>query len=76
MKIKYALLALSLLAGVSAFAHDFTATVDGQKLYFEITNKSRKSVALSCHGNINNNKAQSIAGIVELTEKAKDNEEV
>ena len=76
MKIKYALLALSLLAGVSAFAHDFTATVDGQKLYFEITNKSRKCVAVTYNGNISDHKDQSIAGIVEIPAKVKHNDEV
>lgn len=41
MKFKTAVAGVLLMAGLGANAHDFTATVDGQRLYFDITNKSK-----------------------------------
>ena len=73
MKIRHIILGLSLLAGASASAHDFTATVDGQRLYFEITNKARKTVAVTYSGSIADKKACDPTGTIAIPSKVKHN---
>lgn len=60
-----------LLAGVGAYAHDFSATVDGQRLYFEITSKTKKTVAVTYNGSITDKKAPEVSGTVEIPSKVK-----
>lgn len=73
MKIRNLLLGALLFAGVGAYAHDFTATVNGQRLYFEITSKNKKTVSVTYNGSITDKKALDIEGILEIPAKIKHN---
>lgn len=59
-----------------AFAHDFTATVDGQRLCFEITNKTKKTVAVTYEGSISDHKTPELTGTVEIPPKVRHNDVV
>ena len=74
MKLKYIILGATLFAGVGANAHDFTATVNGQRLYFEITNKSKKTVSVTFNGSIADKKSSEVAGIIEIPAKVRHND--
>lgn len=69
MKARNILLGAFLLSGVGAYAHDFTATVNGQRLYFEITSKNKKTVSVTYNGSIADKKSLDIDGIVEIPAK-------
>lgn len=71
MKLRTILLGICLFAGVGAYAHDFTATVDGQRLYFDITSKTKKTVAVTFNGSIADKKAPELSGTVEIPSKVK-----
>lgn len=71
MKIKTAIAGVLLMAGLAATAHDFTATVDGQRLYFDITNKSKRTAAVTYNGSISEKKSNKISGRVEIPSKVK-----
>ncbi len=71
MKLKTAIAGVLLLAGMSANAHDFTATVDGQRLYFDITNKSKRTAAVAFNGSISEKQGNNISGKVEIPSKIK-----
>ncbi|MBD5305957.1 MAG: leucine-rich repeat domain-containing protein [Bacteroides sp.] len=73
MNAKNLLLGMLLSVGVGAYAHDFTATVNGQRLYFEITSKNKKTVSVTYIGSLADKKALDIAGIVEIPAKIKHN---
>lgn len=73
MKVKNLLLGALLFVGVGAYAHDFTATVNGQRLYFEITSKNKKTVSVTYNGSISDKKSLDINGIVEIPAKIKHN---
>lgn len=73
MKLKNILLAALLLTGAGAQAHDFTATVKGQRLCFEITSKTGKTVAVTFNGSIADKKAIDFDGIVEIPAKVRHN---
>lgn len=66
-----AIVVVLLMAGMSANAHDFTATVDGQRLYFDITNKSKRTAAVTYNGSISEKKDNKISGRVEIPSKVK-----
>lgn len=59
------------MTGFAANAHDFTATVDGQRLYFDITNKSMRTAAVTYNGSISEKKSNNISGKVEIPSKVK-----
>lgn len=71
MKARNLLLGALIFAGVGAYAHDFTATVNGQRLYFEITSKNKKTVSVTYNGSIADKKTLDIEGIVEIPAKIK-----
>lgn len=73
MKLKNLILGVLMFAGVEADAHDFTATVNGQRLFFEITNKTKKTAAVTFNGSIVDKKTLEISGIVEIPSKIKHN---
>lgn len=73
MKLKNLLFGICLFAGVGAYAHDFSATVNGQRLYFDITNKAKKTVAVTYNGSIADKKAPELSGVVEIPSKVKHN---
>lgn len=71
MNARNLLLGALLFVGVGAYAHDFTATVNGQRLYFEITSKTKKTVSVTYNGAIADKKSLDIEGIVEIPSKIK-----
>lgn len=54
-----------------ASAHDFTATVDGQKLYFRITSKIAATAEVTYNGNAKDNMASEAEGAIEIPSKVK-----
>lgn len=62
-----------LFAGIGGYAHDFTATVSGQRLYFEITSNNKKTVSVSYNGSITDKKNLNVEGIVEIPAKVRHN---
>ena len=73
MKLKNVLFGTCLFVGVGAYAHDFSATVNGQRLYFDITNKTKKTVAVTYNGSIADKKVPQLSGLVEIPSKVKHN---
>lgn len=73
MKLKYLILGATLICRVGAYAHDFSETVNGQHLYFEITNKNNKTVAITYNGSIVERKSLDVCGILEIPSKVKHN---
>lgn len=73
MKFRNLILGAALIAGVVANAHDFTATVNGQRLYFDITNKTKKTVAVTYKGNIADKNPCEVAGTIEIPAKVRHN---
>lgn len=71
MNIRTLFLGALLLTGVGASAHDFTATVGGQRLYFEITDKTKKTAAVTYPGSIADKKAPALSGTVEIPAKVR-----
>lgn len=75
--IRKSIAAFLLLAGCSyANAHDFTATVKGQKLFFNIKSKTNKTVELTYNGSVGDKKNNDIAGNIEIPSKVKHNDVV
>lgn len=64
-----ALLAVCAFAG--ARAYDFSATVDGKRLYFNITDKDKKTACVTYSGSIKNKKVPSLSGVVKIPAKVK-----
>lgn len=71
MKFKTAIAILFLTAAVGAHAHDFSATVDGQRLYFDITNKSKRTAAVTYNGSISDKKENKLSGKVKIPSQVK-----
>ena len=66
--------AFLLLAGCGfANAHDFTATVDGQKLFFNIKSKTNKTVEVTYNGSISDKKVSEVKGNLDIPAKVKHN---
>lgn len=78
MKIKHLFL-IGLLAGtgaLSAIAHDFTATVNGRRIYFNITDKARATAEVTYKGSIGTHAAGEIKGEIEIPARVKHGEVV
>lgn len=73
MNIKNAIAGVFLMASLGVNAHDFTATVNGQRLYFDITNQAKRTVAVTYNGSIAEKKVNSITGIIEIPSKVQHN---
>lgn len=71
MKHKTAIVGVLLMVGIGAKAHDFSVTVDGQRLYFDITNKAKRTAAVTFNGSISKKKKNNISGKVEIPSKVK-----
>lgn len=71
MKLKTAIAGVFLMAGMGVNAHDFSATVDGQRIYFDITNKTKRTVAVTFNGSITEKKESNISGKIEIPAKVK-----
>lgn len=71
------LAAFLLFAGGSTIiAHDFTATINGQKVYFNIKSKTNKTVEVTYNGSIADNRASDVQGALEIPAKIKHNNTV
>lgn len=71
---KKSIAAFLLLTGCSlACAHDFTATVDGHKLFFNIKSKTNKTVEVTYNGSISDKKNLEVSGNLEIPAKIKHN---
>lgn len=73
-RIKTIPILLMMLSGAAASAHDFTMTVDGQKLYFNIRSDKNKTVELTYKGSIADNTPTCFAGELTVPEKVRHNE--
>lgn len=73
MTLKNLLFGICLFAGIGAYAHDFSATVNGQRLYFDITNKAKKTVTVTYNGSIADKKEPELSGVVKIPAKVKHN---
>lgn len=60
-----------ILWAFNANAHDFSATVDGQCLYFDITSETKRTAAVTYNGNINEKIENNIFGKVEIPSRVK-----
>lgn len=70
--IRDSIAAFLLLAGCSfGNAHDFTATVDGQKLFFSIKSKINKTVEVTYNGSISDKKVSEVKGNLDIPAKVK-----
>lgn len=71
---KKSLAAILLLAGCSMVsAHDFTATVNGQKVYFNIKSKTNQTVEVTYNGSIADKRISEVEGVLEIPAKVKHN---
>lgn len=73
MRIKTFLAGILLLAGTGVSAHDFTVTRNGQRLFFDITSKSKKTAMVTYQGSIIDKLEPEVAGIIEIPSKVKHN---
>lgn len=74
--MKKLLLGLCLSLAFGGFAHDFSTTIQGQRIYFEITNQNKKTVAVTYNGSIKDKKAPELKGVIEIPTKIKHNNNV
>lgn len=74
--MKKLLLGLCLSLTFNAFSHDFSTTIKGQRIYFEITNPNKRTVAVTYNGNIKDKKVPELKGVVEIPSKIKHNNKV
>ena len=73
MKLRTFVIGMSLLAGLGASAHDFTVTLNGQRLFFDITNKVKKTAMVTYQGSIADKLEPELTGMVEIPSKVKHN---
>lgn len=73
MSLRTIMMGALLLAGVGGYAHDFSVTLDGQQLFFEITNKAKKTAMVTYKGRIADKVESEVAGMVEIPSKVKHN---
>ncbi|MGN0036941.1 MAG: leucine-rich repeat domain-containing protein [Bacteroidaceae bacterium] len=65
------LISAGLLAATSAFAHDFTAEVDGQTLCFDIVNKKARTAKVTYRGSIADAAPADAKGVVRIPARVK-----
>ena len=72
--IRNSIAAFLLFAGCSlGKAHDFTATVGGQKLFFNIKSKTNKTVEVTYSGSISDKNISEVTGNIDIPAKVKHN---
>ncbi|MBD5317206.1 MAG: leucine-rich repeat domain-containing protein [Bacteroides sp.] len=71
MNYRILISAILILFGYLAQAHDFSATVSGQPLYFNITDKSKHTVEVTFKGNAANQEICTNKGVVEIPHSVK-----
>lgn len=73
MNLKTIIIGAALLAGVGGYAHDFSVTLDGQRLFFDVTNKVKKTAMVTYKGSITDKQEVDVAGVIEIPSKVKHN---
>lgn len=76
MNLKSIMIGAALLAGVGGYAHDFSVTLDGQRLFFDVTNKVKRTAMVTYKGSITDKQEADVAGVVEIPSKVKHNDVV
>lgn len=71
MRIRHLITGTALFCALQASAHDFSATIDGQQIFFEITNKGKKTAQVTYNGNIADKKHSEVCGTVKIPAKVK-----
>lgn len=64
---------MTLAGSLGTYAHDFTATIDGQKLYFNITNQASKTAEVTYKGSIADKLPNEVGGTIKIPAKVKHN---
>lgn len=75
MKKSFLFSFLLLLGGIM-YAHDFTATINGHKIYFNITSNFNKTAEVTYNGSITNNQCSYYEGDLDIPAKVRYNNEV
>lgn len=76
MKLKIAIVSLFLAGVLTAAAHDFSVVVGGQELYFNITDKNKKTVSVTYKGKISDKVEPAVSGKIEIPSKVRTDREV
>lgn len=71
MKTKLMIGVLMSLTVMHVSAHDFSVTINGQRLYFDITSKSKRTASVTYNGSIKDKKILSISGEIEIPARVK-----
>lgn len=66
MRTKLCIAVVLLFVEIMVSAHDFSTTVNGQRLYFDITSKTRRTVSVTYNGNIKDKNVPTLSGIIEI----------
>ena len=73
-RIKTSFAAFLLIAGCSlANAHDLSATIGGQKIFFNIVNETEKTIEVTYNGSISDKKLSEVQGNLEIPARVKHN---
>lgn len=71
MRIIHLIFGTALFCSLQASAHDFSATIDGQQIFFEITNKAKKTAQVTYNGSISDKNRPEVNGTVKIPAKVK-----
>lgn len=71
MRLKTFVFLICVAAVSCAYSHDFSSMVNGQRLYFDITNKSKNTVAVTYPGSIKDKKTSDVKGSLDIPSKVK-----
>ncbi|MDE6553807.1 MAG: leucine-rich repeat domain-containing protein [Muribaculaceae bacterium] len=71
MRIRHLIIGASFFCSLQMSAHDFSATIDGQQIFFEITNKAKKTAQVTYNGNISDKNRSEVRGTVKIPAKVK-----
>ncbi len=70
---RYILVALAIICSLGLYAYDFSVTLDGQKLYFDITNKSKRTACVTYNASTGSAQNRDLKGTVEIPPKVRYN---
>lgn len=71
MKTKLMIGVLMSLTVMHVSAHDFSVTINKQRLYFDITSTSKRTASVTYNGSIKDKKILSISGEIEIPDRVK-----
>lgn len=75
MKFRYFLTVIIALAGFMASAHDFSASIKGQVLYFNVIDKVKRNVEVTFHGSASDSHNCENKGVIEIPGSVKQGNE-